>query len=521
VGNGNDFSAEVSGTTSWAEGSFPKVTNVTSETDGSVNNYALQLNTNMFSGASLCSGASSPANCQGWQQFIYAPGTAFMQYWLINYVNACPSGWMTYGPDCFKNSNGVSVPSEPVTNLANLTLIGQAGSSDTVFMSTGTGTLYAVSAGTVVNLNSHWQSAEFNVVGNANASEAVFNSGASIVVQTLTNSVVPTNSAPTCQSAGFTAETNNLNLTPGSCCPVGGTSPGIQFMESNATGATAQSCPLLGHMTDGIFRPASSPSSQAQWFLSNVNVENHTDVGPYNYGNGGDIPIVGDWDGDGTFTDGIFRPAGSANNPGSQAQWFLSNSNAPNNTDVGPFLYGNAGDLPVVGDWDGNGTFTVGIFRPAGSPNNPGSQAQWFLSNHNIANNTDIGPFYYGNAGDLPVVGDWNGDGTYTVGIFRPAGSPNNSSSQAQWFLNNLDIANNTDIGPFFYGNAGDIPIVGDWDGDSTSTVGIFRPAGSSNNPGSQAQWFLSNHNIANNTDIGPYYYGNAGDVPVVGRWVP
>jgi hypothetical protein len=275
-------------------------------------------------------------------------------------------------------------------------------------------------------------------------------------------------------------------------------------------------------VTDGIFRPAGSQNNsgkEAQWFLSYNNITDHTDVGPYNYGSAGDIPIVGDWDGNGTFTDGVFRPAGSPNNPSSQAQWFLSNSDIPDHTDIGPFYYGNAGDLPVVGDWDGNGTFTVGLFRPAGSPNNSSGQAQWFLSNSNIANNTDIGPFYYGNAGDLPVVGDWDGNSTFTVGLFRPAGSPNNSSSQAQWFLSNSNIANNTDIGPFYYGSAGDLPVVGDWDGNGTFTVGTFRPAGSPNNSASQAQWFLSNNNVANHTDIGPFYYGNAGDLPIVGRW--
>jgi hypothetical protein len=255
----------------------------------------------------------------------------------------------------------------------------------------------------------------------------------------------------------------------------------------------------------------------AQWFLSNANVANRTDIGPFTYGNGDDVRIVGDWDGNGTTTVGIFRPANSPLNSSNQAQWFLSNSNIANHTDVGPFFYGNAGDIPVVGDWDGNGTTTVGIFRPANSPLNSSNRAQWFLSNSNIANHTDIGPFFYGNAGDMPVVGDWDGNRTTTVGIFRPG----SGTSQSQWFLSNSNIANHTDIGPFLYGNGGDIPVVGDWNGNGDTTVGIFRPASSPlNNSGTnQAQWFLSNSNIANHTDIGPFVYGNAGDLPVVGRW--
>jgi hypothetical protein len=272
VGDGSDFSSQVSGTISWAEGSFPSVTGVTSVTDGTANNFSLQLNSNFFSGASLCKGARTPSSCLGWQQFIYAPGVAFMQYWLIDYVNACPSGWATYESDCFKNSTiGVAVPTQPIANLANLSVTGKAGSTDSVTMSTGNGALYAVSQATVVNLSQGWKAAEFNIVGNANSSEAVFNAGASVVVQTLTDSVTPTTAAPTCESEGFTAETNSLSLLAKSCCPFGGASPGIQFMESNVSGATAQSCPMGIAPMVGVFStedygyPAVSPPVLGDW----------------------------------------------------------------------------------------------------------------------------------------------------------------------------------------------------------------------------------------------------------------
>src|SRR5579871_5551089 len=44
VGNGADDSSAVSGTISWAEGSFPRVSGVTSIVDGTANNFSLQLN---------------------------------------------------------------------------------------------------------------------------------------------------------------------------------------------------------------------------------------------------------------------------------------------------------------------------------------------------------------------------------------------------------------------------------------------------------------------------------------------
>ena len=74
----------------------------------------------------------------------------------------------------------------------------------------------------------------------------------------------------------------------------------------------------------------------------------------------GDIPVTGDWDGDGTRTAGVFRSA--------TATWYLRNSNSQGGADI-VVHYGNPGDNPVVGDWDGNGTDTVGVTRV--TPGNP------------------------------------------------------------------------------------------------------------------------------------------------------
>src|SRR6266568_2762496 len=53
-----------------ATGSFD-VVNVTSETNlGSPDTYSLQLNSEYFD-TPACAGAANPANCKGWQQFIY------------------------------------------------------------------------------------------------------------------------------------------------------------------------------------------------------------------------------------------------------------------------------------------------------------------------------------------------------------------------------------------------------------------------------------------------------------------
>ena len=246
VGNGTDFSAQVSsGTISQAVGTFPVVTNVTTETDGNANVFSLQLNTQVFNTAA-CNGVSG---CRGWQQFIYSTttiGGAFMQYWLLNYGPTCPSGWIASSGSCFRNSSIMPVPAQTVAALQSLSLTGMANSAglDTVILSTGT-TLYRASGqDSVLNLSQGWTQAEFNIFGDGGSiPTATFNAGATLLVNT--NVSNGTTNAPVCAGGGFTFEGNNLSLV-NPCCPYGGATSGIAFRESNVTIQT-QSCAILEH----------------------------------------------------------------------------------------------------------------------------------------------------------------------------------------------------------------------------------------------------------------------------------
>jgi hypothetical protein len=249
TGNGNDYVAQAAGLISATLGTFPKVTGVTSERSVGVaafggggilgpNEYTLQINTNFTGTTSTCAGHSG---CTVWQQFIYSPdynvngqAAVFMQYWLIGWGNsACPRSWMSAGGgDCFRNSNFVAAPDIPITSLGSLTLSGSAvaGGNDTVVFNSGTHAYSISGADSVVNIAQVWRQSEFNVVGNAGGSRANFNSGSSVTVKiALTDG---STAAPTCVAgAGSTGETNNLNL--GACTASSGTTPSVQFTESN------------------------------------------------------------------------------------------------------------------------------------------------------------------------------------------------------------------------------------------------------------------------------------------------
>jgi hypothetical protein len=265
----------------------------------------------------------------------------------------------------------------------------------------------------------------------------------------------------------------------------------------------------------GIFEPAGAGFNHQTydwWVLETSNGPN-----PLGYGAAGDIPVAGHWTGPSFDGIGVFRPAGSVYNRGTSDQWLLRVTELGGNPDI-VFYYGAAGDIPVVGDWTGSGRTTIGVFRPAGTIYNKTSQGEWLLRNSNTPGNPDI-VFYYGAPGDIPVVGDWTGSGRTTIGVFRPAGTTYNRTSNGKWLLRNSNTPGNPNIA-FYYGTAGDIPVVGDWTGNGGTTIGVFRPAGTLYNQTTHGEWLLRNSNTPGNPDIALYDpNSDYASIPIVGMW--
>ncbi len=261
VGNGNDVTAQAaSGNISEAIGSFDSVSGVVNEYGVSpingtltANIFSLQLNSNFFLNTPACNGISG---CEGWAQFVYSntSGVAFIQYWLINYGPTCPAtggpggtGWISFSNDCYGNSNAVVITGSPPLNISKLSqmvVAGQAaaGGNDTLTM-TLNGTAYSTSDhDSVVSLANYWQTAEFNVFGDGNGSEAKFNYNSSNVAALKVRTAVDAGSsaAPSCLATGYTAETNNLNFGLFTASPAGANPAAIVFTESSTnTGSPA------------------------------------------------------------------------------------------------------------------------------------------------------------------------------------------------------------------------------------------------------------------------------------------
>ena len=165
-----------------------------------------------------------------------------------------------------------------------------------------------------------------------------------------------------------------------------------------------------------VFRP-----STGRWFFSGLP--------SVDWGGTGDMPVPGDYNGDGIRDVAVFRP--------SNGTWYVNGG--------ATVVWGAPGDIPVPADYDGDHITDMAVFRP--------SAGIFYVRN--------VGAFTWGLPGDLPVVGDYNGDGFADVAVYRP--------SNGTWYIR--------DIGTFVYGFAADIPVPADYDGNGVTDIAVFRPA--------------------------------------------
>ncbi len=160
-------------------------------------------------------------------------------------------------------------------------------------------------------------------------------------------------------------------------------------------------------------------------------------LAPFRFGPRGSswLPVVGDWNGNGTDSVGLYDSTGGVLHLQGLA----------------PIRYGprNSSWLPVAGDWIGNGTDSVGLYDS--------TVGVFYLQG--------LAPIRYGPRGSrwLPVACDWNGNGTDSVGLYDPADG----------------VFHLRGLAPFRFGPRGSnwLPVAGDWNGSGIENVGLYDPS--------------------------------------------
>jgi hypothetical protein len=196
------------------------------------------------------------------------------------------------------------------------------------------------------------------------------------------------------------------------------------------------------------------------------------------WGTAGDVPLRGDFDGDGKNDIAVWRP--------STGQWFIIPSSNAGTSIVQS--WGTPGDIPVPGDYDGDGTTDLAVFRP--------SNGTWYI----IPSSTGS-PIVqqWGTVGDIPVPGDYDGDRKTDIAVFRP--------SNGTWYIIPSGNSGTPLIQP--WGTNGDSPVPGDYDGDGITDLAVWRP--------SNGTWYIIPSGNPGTPLIQPW--GTNGDSPVPGDY--
>jgi hypothetical protein len=205
----------------------------------------------------------------------------------------------------------------------------------------------------------------------------------------------------------------------------------------------------------GVFLPAT-----ARVLLRRSPSAGAADV-DFTYGAGPEarLPVFGDWNGDGLSEPGLLSPT--------DLEFSLRLTNTTGPAELRFRLMPStplAEPVPVAGDWDGDGTDTVGVYDRA--------TGFFYLMNSLVDGPADLA-FSFGAPSDrpLPIAGDWDGDGVDTVGVFLP--------EVAIFYVVDRPGVGGAATASALLGIPGttDLPLAGDWDGDGRDGIGLYDPA--------------------------------------------
>lgn len=211
-----------------------------------------------------------------------------------------------------------------------------------------------------------------------------------------------------------------------------------------------------------------------------------------NWGVRGDQGVSRDYDGDGKTDIAVFRRGAVGGNP---AFWYMLQSGSNTLRSVqwgttGDTAGGTSGDVPVPGDYDGDGKYDVAVYRYGGLvPNNTFILQR---SSDNAVLFQSWGNFQT----DYIVPGDYDGDGKTDFCAVRIG----TNNGPLDWYV----LKSSGGVSTTRFGISTDRITQGDFDGDGRTDIGVFRP---------NASTFFVIRSLTNTVLSQPW--GAAGDFPV------
>lgn len=212
-------------------------------------------------------------------------------------------------------------------------------------------------------------------------------------------------------------------------------------------------------------------SNTGNWRVGLLGTINDVSTLSFNWGSGsfGDIPALGDFDGDGKTDYSVYR--------NSDGNWYILLSS---NSSWLVFKFGLPGDIPVPSDYNGGGLTDIAVFRP--------SDGNWYIW---FSETQQFSAVHFGSGGDKPVPADYDGDGKTDIAVYRP--------SEGSWYY--LKSSSGSYV-VLHWGIETDKPIPADYDGDGKADITVYR----------DGDWYIFR---SSNSSFNFIHFGTATDFPM------